>query len=444
MKKLFEDVRAHLLSGMTLTFNRVHGGVDTLASYKEEDIENGIRMTYEPVGGNASAVIEAKFVDDAVIFYIDAVIPRANGYSSAFAPENAVTMTLGDMQPDALLGSHHDCPWWMLPSHPATFADIKMRTQSLLVRSGAVSYHMLPLCGDNFRCEMEKGVMALTSDAPALQKLTGAFLAVSVSTDPFAAIENNYKAARSCGAIRVPLRTERKFPEIFEGFGFCTWDCFYYTITSEKLYQKLDELKEKNIPVHWVIIDDGWLSVKNAMLTSFEEDRTKFPEGFKETIRRMKEDYGVEYVGVWHAFNGYWDGVDPESKLYEEQKDNLFMTPGGFCLPSLDEEKAFRFWDAWHSYLADCGVDFLKVDNQSSNSGRLLGTIPTAEACRIAHNAIERSINKNFNGVVIDCMGMDMENVLARPSSAVSRNSDDFFPRRERGFIKHLTQNVYS
>jgi len=46
--------------------------------------------------------------------------------------------------------------------------------------------------------------------------------------------------------------------------------------------------------------------------------------------------------------------------------------------------------------------------------------------------------------VVINCMGMDMENVLSRPYSAVSRNSDDFFPKRERGFIKHLVQNAYN
>ena len=41
-------------------------------------------------------------------------------------------------------------------------------------------------------------------------------------------------------------------------------------------------------------------------------------------------------------------------------------------------------------------------------------------------------------------MGMDMENVLARPFTAVNRNSDDFFPNRERGFISHIIQNVYS
>lgn len=34
--------------------------------------------------------------------------------------------------------------------------------------------------------------------------------------------------------------------------------------------------------------------------------------------------------------------------------------------------------------------------------------------------------------------------MLARPSSGLSRNSDDFFPERPRGFVKHLVQNVYN
>ena len=41
-------------------------------------------------------------------------------------------------------------------------------------------------------------------------------------------------------------------------------------------------------------------------------------------------------------------------------------------------------------------------------------------------------------------MGMSMEQILARPSSAVSRSSDDFFPDRESGFPEHLLQNAYN
>ena len=438
LEKLFEKIKDHLLSSMALTLNGENGRTETLAVLREERNGDGVRLVYE--GALGGAEIDAVIGEKTVTFFLHAHVQA----DAAFTPGDAVTMRLGDMEPEAMLGSFHDKLWWMMPSYPKTFADILSRTQSLFVKNGETHYHILPLCGDNFRCELQEGLMRLSSDMEGLRELSGAFLSVSAAEDPFDAVAENYRAARARGGIRVPLRSERVFPELFEGFGFCTWDAFYQNITSEKVYRKLDEIKEKHIPVKWMILDDGWLTIEDGKLADFAADPQKFPEGLKETVRRIKEDYGIEKVGVWHTFNGYWNGISYGSPLWEAQKENLMRTPSGVCLPALDEEKAFRFWDAWHTYLADCGIDFLKVDNQSSNSTFLAGVIPTAEGCRICHNALERSVFKNFGGAIIDCMGMDMENVLARPKSAVSRNSDDFFPRMERGFIKHLKQNVYS
>ncbi|MCI8388209.1 MAG: hypothetical protein HFE63_07095 [Clostridiales bacterium] len=441
---LYSFIKSHLLSNFEVTLNLVRGVSGGLSEFTEEIDGDTVICKYIPGSNLEYFNIIAKLGEDAIVFAIDAMLKPNGDTDSGFTSECGVTMTLGDIKPDALLGSHHDNAWWMYPTFCKDFSSIVPGSQSLLIKSGALNYHMLPLTGDNFRCEFNSGKLELISGMSGICHLSGDFLAVSVSTDPFKAVENNYKFAHEIGAIRVPLINERKMPEFFNGFGWCTWNAFYANVTSAGIFEKLDEFKEKNIPVKWVIIDDGWLSIREQMLSGFDVDYVKFPEGLKAVIAKMKNEYGIEKVGVWHAFNGYWSGVDPESELYKEQKDNLFTTPSGRVLQSLDEDKAFKFWDAWHSFLADCGVDFLKVDNQSSHSGQIAGVIPTAEGCRIAHNAIERSISKNFGGAVIDCMGMDMENVLARPMSAVSRNSDDFFPKRERGFIKHLTQNVYN
>ncbi|MBQ8510011.1 MAG: alpha-galactosidase [Clostridia bacterium] len=444
MNALYSFVKEHLLSNFAVTANRTRHRTGVLTAFTEDASDGRIVCTYTPAAGLKSLTITAKIGEDAIVFALDAQITVENGKVESFDSEDALTMTLGDLTPDALLGSRHYSPWWMHPSFIDAFAAIEPRTQSLLVKSGALNYHLLPLTGDNFRCELEAGLLRITSDCGGIHRLSGDFLAASVSTDPYQAVSNNYTYAREIGAIRVPLRAERQLPDFFRSFGWCTWDAFYGDVSSDKIYAKLDEFKTKGIPVKWIIIDDGWMTTRNNMLAGFDVNREKFPEGLKATIDRIKGEYGIEKVGVWHAFNGYWMGVDPESPLYEEQKENLFTTPAGTVLQSLDEDKAFRFWDAWHSHLASCGVDFLKVDNQSSNSAHLEGSIATAAGCRIAHNAIERSITKHFGGAVINCMGMDMENVFARPMSAVSRNSDDFFPKRERSFIVHLTQNVYN
>lgn len=49
-----------------------------------------------------------------------------------------------------------------------------------------------------------------------------------------------------------------------------------------------------------------------------------------------------------------------------------------------------------------------------------------------------------LDGAIINCMGMAMESILARPNSAISRNSDDFVPDKEGGFSEHLLQNAYN
>lgn len=443
MKEICCFIVKHMLSDLTARVKLVRSSVD-LTKYTIAETENGAVFTFEPVEGLDLFEITARYGAKGVVFSINAKATIRNGYICGFAPENAIEMTLGDMKPDALLGSHHDGPWWMYPKFTKDFAELRPQTQSLLVKSGDMNYHILPLTGDNFRCDIDAGKLIFSSDMSGLCSLSGDFLAVAASEDPVGVFEDNYKNAHALGAIRVPLRGERTLPEFFRGFGWCTWDAFYHDVSSAKIYEKLDEFKAKGIPVKWVIIDDGWLTGRGRKLADFNVDLDKFPEGFKATITKMKQEYGVEKVGVWHAFQGYWDGVDPESYLYRQQKDNLFTTPSGLVIQSLDEDRAFRFWDEWHSFLADCGVDFLKVDNQSSASSRLHGAISTAEGCRIAHRALERSIDKNFGGAVINCMGMDMENVFARPHSAVSRNSDDFFPKRENGFVKHLVQNTYN
>ena len=39
---------------------------------------------------------------------------------------------------------------------------------------------------------------------------------------------------------------------------------------------------------------------------------------------------------------------------------------------------------------------------------------------------------------------MSMDNILSRPQTAVSRNSDDFFPKKEDSFKEHLLENAYN
>ena len=330
----------------------------------------------------------------------------------------------------------------MYPQFDTDLGALKPKTQSLLMKIGGLHYHLLPLCEGNFRAEFEAGCLYLSAGVDT-DTMHGAFLAVSVSTDPYDAVANTYTAARADGALTVPLREERSVPALFDGFGWCTWDAFYNDVSSALIYEKLEEFREKDIPVKWIIIDAGWMQRDNRLLQGLHVN-DHFPEGLAAAVKKIKEEYGIERVGIWHTLQAFWDGIDPASPLAAELGDALMKTESGWLIPALDETGAARFWDAWYSYLKNCGIDFVKVDNQSSLPNQLKGTCPTPEGCRAAHENLERAVDKYFDGIIINCMGMDMENVLSRPRSAVSRNSDDFYPTHERGFIKHLYQNAYN
>lgn len=454
--KIFKFVRENILAVSDVTVN-VSPRAEWKLPLKSIDSpsdpsvsEAEVTLTYGECA-NGSFVISARERGNTVVFSIDAKMEQHLGSYAAFTPENAVNISLGGecagsgAREVKITASAHDGMWWMFPHFVSSFDSLPDRTQSALINMGKDHIHILPLTGDNFRCELDGSGLHLIPDMMSLSSLSGPFLAVTVTDDPFSAVNECYSDARALGAVRVPLRSERTMPSFARGFGWCTWDAFRHDVSAELIYEKLREFKEKKIPLKWMIIDDGWLMTKDERLCSFEPDPVKFPDGLGGCIRRIKDEFGVEQVGVWHAFTGgYWFGVAPGSALFDEQRENLVRTPAGLYLPSLDEEKAFRFWDSFHSKLREWGVDFVKIDNQSSASPYLAGSIPTAEGARICHRAIERSIVKNFDGDVINCMGMDMENVLSRPSSGLSRNSDDFFPGKRRGFVKHLVQNVYN
>ncbi len=448
MNKLFTFAKDRLLSGMKLYFNMAHGRSFTVSEHTvtEEEDRAIIKYTFSFEELYLSCLeVRARMAEDAVIFSIEATRDFIVCAVRGFVAERALSFDFCcDLVPEAIFASSHEGAAWMLPSHPKRVCDIPEETQFLTLLYEGTSYCVLPLCGENFRCEVFGDRLSLSSGAGGLFSLSGDFLAVAADENPLKAVKKCYSGARSGGAVKVPLREERPYPKVFERFGWCTWDSFYHDVTSEKIYRKLEEFNELGVPVKWVIIDDGWSSFCNRQLTSFEEDRTKFPEGLGECIYNMKSLYGVEKVGVWVALGGYWSGIVEGSPVYCEQQENLCHTPCGMIVPAPDEAKAYTFWDTWLSYLEECGVDFIKLDNQSSLGARLEGMGPTVVSVRAVHRAVERSAQEHFDGEMLNCMGMDMENVLSRPYSAVSRSSDDFYPERSRGFVKHMLQNVYN
>ncbi|MDE6055491.1 MAG: alpha-galactosidase, partial [Lachnospiraceae bacterium] len=239
----------------------------------------------------------------------------------------------------------------------------------------------------------------------------------------------------------IRMREKRRVPEMFHYLGWCSWDAFYTEVSEEKIRQKADELVQKKVPVKWMIIDDGWLSARDELLYDFVPDKAKFPNGFKDMIKEIKEKRDFRWFGVWHALGGYWGGISQGSVLDCNENPYLYKTVNGKLVPSpLTGE---RFYRDWYQELRQEGIDFVKVDGQSAVPYYFENSLPVSEAARGMNQALESGASY-MDGAIINCMGMAMENIMARPTSAISRNSDDFVPNKENGFAEHLLQNAYN
>lgn len=150
----------------------------------------------------------------------------------------------------------------------------------------------------------------------------------------------------------------------------------------DAVVDKVKELKEKEVPVQWVLIDDGWSDSEGQMLKSFEADPVKFPGGIKETVSMLKEAYKMKYVGVWQAIKGYWNGILPGSQAEKENAAFLTTYPNGEITVKPQADAVFGFWNQWHAFLKNAGVDFIKVDSQSSFSIMTQGTVSYGEAAK--------------------------------------------------------------
>lgn len=129
---------------------------------------------------------------------------------------------------------------------------------------------------------------------------------------------------------------------------------------------------------------------------------------------------------------GYWGGVSPdaaETKKYNSKLVYPVQSPGNLshsrdltmdCMEKygvgmVDPEKAFDFYDDLHSYLMSQNIDGVKVDVQN-----ILETIGTNHGGRVSlahrfHEALEKSIAKNFqDNSIICCMAQSTDSIYRR------------------------------
>jgi raffinose synthase len=237
------------------------------------------------------------------------------------------------------------------------------------------------------------------------------------------------------------------------------------------------------------VLDDGWQSVGHVDAPNGKQWRDRLTtltanhkfEVLGKTVKLAKEKYGVDNFLVWHAVQGYWQGVDadhpglqrfkpewrhmvvppgvshidPEMRLVQRISSTLVSTFAamkrryGFGL--VPPAHISAFYEEYHAYLSDQGVDGIKVDAQSilnclgEGQG---GSVALTHACQ---SALSSSVHKHFNGPnIIHCMCHDSAMILQLPQHydggvrPVIRGSDDFYPRDAASHGTHIYANAFN
>lgn len=373
------------------------------------------------------------------------------GRQTFLAAQESLCYRLEGFEASRFMAVYQHKDWWVRPAFGCRLFEVPERTQLLLLEEGQTYTAILAVCGDKCRSDIRGCQDGLEITLSLNQEGCNAVRDVSLVTvtgdNPYVLCETAVRTALAATGRKARHRSDKGYPELFEYFGWCSWDAFYHKVNAEGIRAKMEELKEKEIPVKWVLIDDGWLDAdyERQVLRGLDADKSKFPQGLGSFTEELKEHYQIAAVGVWHAIMGYWNGLEPGSRAAFELAEGSMSLPDGRIIPDAEPGGAFRFYHKWHSYLKNqCGIDFIKVDGQSAVSLFYKGSKTYGEASWAIQNGLGASAALNFHNNIINCMGMASEDMWNRPGSAISRSSDDFVPDVAHGFREHAIQNSYN
>lgn len=434
--------------------NDVNGWpIDSSPSSRTLPVHRGTAVSMHPMKqANEAISVWSVTIDITVVPYF---VERFQCQSS-LNPYHGLTATfeIENRRTSDFLCLYQHKEWWMRPTWCSQTSAIPPQTQLMLWKSEDVGEErwnvFLPICSDSLRgdCSASENNQAFTLSASSNESgqiaMKGVVALFATGNDPYSCIKAGVDcAARICNIDTVE---KREFPRPLEGLGWCTWDSLGRDVNEDSIIAKLNEFKSCDVPISWVLIDDGWSNTNRAKdtLHALDADSSRFPHGLAHTIQRIKSEYDVPYVGVWQAFQGYWNGIETQGPAASIGKGFLTMLPNGCLVPQATAEGAFGWWNAWDGYLRQCGVDFVKVDSQSSMSLMTRGIESYGVGARTRHSGLDAAVAINFGGSLINCMGMAPEDYWHRPVSPVTRTSDDYLPHDPDSLDEHILQNAYN
>lgn len=442
-----------LFKGVKFWVRGQGGDKQYLNVVKTSDLE----IEFSNEANDINAVLSLTFKNNTAALKVDidyAPNRGTNWGQNHLDTDSAAGLDIAEMpQSNGYMANFMRCDYWCGTKIFDDLKDMPVRTQALLSKQKDGSFaYLLTTCDNCFKsniitCE-EGGMTVFIYARFPISKCSEHMLILGFDNDPYKLPDITAEYGLMVMKKKGKVRKERRYPEVFEYLGWCSWDAFHMDVTHEGLLQKAEEFKEKGIPVRWAIIDDMWAEVHNnniptmhsRELYNFEADPVRFPNGLAAAVNDLKDQYGLK-VGIWYPTMGYWNGIDPEGPIAREHSDLLTISlNNGRLVPSPHQEKLFSYFNMYNSFFKDCNADFVKVDWQTCILQNYEKLIPVGMMAKNLHTAIEATVGGNFDGTLINCMGMGNENFWNRPLSLINRISGDFMPEDRKWFVQHLIQ----
>ncbi len=325
----------------------------------------------------------------------------------------------------------------------------------LVAREAGDFLAALPLAGQGSMAWLESadGELVLKAGNLGTGKLSGEvpLLSWAIGPDAYGAC-----AAAWTQAIDHPLldgamrrRCEKHYPHLLEYLGWCSWEEYRKSIDEGVLLDAADGIEASDLPVRYMLVDDGHLHHEDGQLLDFAPDAEKFPSGWEKLMAR-RDPQRIRWMGLWLNFNGYWDGISPEHRMVDLSED---LEPVEYeqlqlgkqvhaLLPANGSKSSFAFYDGMISAARRAGFDFVKVDNQAGNLFKYRGTQqPVAKACENCQ-ALEAACALHTDGL-INCMAHNSVCVQNSRVSAVNRCSEDY-AKGDLGRARRHLHNSYA
>ena len=387
------------------------------------------------------------------------------GYACYVSGIGELIYSLNEKDTSEYMAIENHSPFWCRPFWGNSLSELPEIVQALLIKREESYTYYLPVCDSVFKTVIRGktgGFEFYTySNCDTVDECGHqlAFICLE-GKEPLSLMKK--AASEVCKLLDngLKLREEKTVPEVFNYLGWCSWDSMQIRVNHEGLLEKVREFKEKNVPMHFAIIDDMWADVPHlneipsdadfhtmvvnmhgSKMRSFAGDPKRFPKGMAAAIEDMKKE-GIPTVGIWFPTTGYWAGLAPCESEAERQKDNTVTLSNGQIIVAPETDKAERYFDDFCARAKEWGGDFVKIDNQGFHQ-RYENIAPIGQSSRAIQNGIDRAADKYFGGALINCMGMPSECMFNR-TSVVSRCSDDFIPESREWFAKNILQCSYN